>query len=144
FPMGRGKRATMFAALGSWNADERSAIEKSMDETYQVFVKRVADGRGKTPEQIQQIAQGRVWTGAKAKELGLVDEPELLRLGAGPHAALRDLLDLLGRLAAAVGDPLDEHLIRLVHRLLDRRPFVGVPRAERGEHRRALAAAHRE
>ncbi len=74
YPMGRGKRATMFAALGSWNADEKSAIEKSMDETYQVFVSRVAAGRGKTPEQIQQIAQGRVWTGAKAKELGLVDE----------------------------------------------------------------------
>ncbi len=74
FPMGRGKRATMFASLGTWNADEKSAIEKSMDATYQVFVKRVADGRGKTPEQIQPIAQGRVWTGTKAKELGLVDE----------------------------------------------------------------------
>jgi protease-4 len=45
-----------------------------MDETYALFVKRVSDGRHKTPEEIQQIAQGRVWTGAKAKELGLVDE----------------------------------------------------------------------
>jgi protease IV len=74
FPMGKGKRATMFAGLGEWNADEKAAIAKSMDATYQVFVKRVADGRGKTPDQIQPIAQGRVWTGSKAKELGLVDK----------------------------------------------------------------------
>jgi protease-4 len=73
FPMGRGKRATMFASLGTWNADEKGAIEKSMDATYQVFLSRVAEGRGKTAAQIQPIAQGRVWTGTKAKELGLVD-----------------------------------------------------------------------
>jgi protease-4 len=73
-PMGKGKRATMFARLDGWTDDEKAAIFKSMDATYKVFVQRVADGRHKTPEQIQPIAQGRVWTGAKAKELGLVDE----------------------------------------------------------------------
>jgi protease-4 len=44
-----------------------------MEDVYKTFVGRVADGRGKKPEDIQPIAQGRVWTGAKAKELGLVD-----------------------------------------------------------------------
>lgn len=73
YPMGRGKRATMFASLGPWNADERAAVQKSMDAVYDVFVSRVAAGRGKTPEQIKPIAQGRVWTGTQAKELGLVD-----------------------------------------------------------------------
>lgn len=93
YPMGRGKRSTMFASLGSWNADEKDAISKSMESVYQVFLKRVADGRGKTPEQIQPIAQGRVWTGAKAKELGLVDA-----IG-GLGAALAD-----ARKLGAVGD----------------------------------------
>ncbi len=73
-PMGKGKRATMFARLDGWNADEKAAIFRSMDATYQVFVARVAEGRRKKPEEIQPIAQGRVWTGAKAMELGLVDE----------------------------------------------------------------------
>jgi protease IV len=121
FPMGRGKRATMFASLGSWNADERGAIEKSMDATYQVFVQRVASGRGKTPEQIQQIAQGRVWTGTKAKELGLVDEigglgaalAEARKLGAvspdealevyPPRPTLRDVMVTFGAVHVPFG-----------------------------------------
>ena len=74
FPMGRGKRATMEASLGPWTDDERGAIRSSMAEVYRVFVGRVADGRHKTPEEVQKIAEGRVWTGEAAKERGLVDE----------------------------------------------------------------------
>lgn len=74
FPIGRGKRATMMASLAPWTAEEKVVIQNSMEEVYKVFVGRVASGRGKKPEDIQPIAQGRVWTGVKAKELGLVDE----------------------------------------------------------------------
>jgi protease IV len=74
FPMGRGKRATMMASLGPWTDDERAAIRTSMEAVYRVFIGRVADGRHKAPEDVQKIAEGRVWTGTKAKELGLVDE----------------------------------------------------------------------
>ncbi|MEO7097539.1 MAG: signal peptide peptidase SppA [Polyangiales bacterium] len=74
FPIGRGKRATMMASLSPWNAEEKAVIQNSMEEVYKVFVGRVASGRNKKPEDIQPIAQGRVWTGVKAKELGLVDE----------------------------------------------------------------------
>ncbi|MEO7731844.1 MAG: signal peptide peptidase SppA [Kofleriaceae bacterium] len=73
FPMGRGKRATMMASFAPWTADERAAIQGAMEAVYQVFVGRVADGRHKPRAAIQAIAEGRVWTGAKAKELGLVD-----------------------------------------------------------------------
>jgi protease-4 len=45
-----------------------------MDDVYNGFVARVAEGRGMTPEQVDKIAGGRVWTGSQAKELGLVDE----------------------------------------------------------------------
>lgn len=74
FPMGRGKRATMMASLTPWNADERAVVQASMESIYTVFVGRVAAGRGKTPADIEPIAQGRVWTGTDAKRLGLVDE----------------------------------------------------------------------
>jgi protease-4 len=74
FPMGRGKRATMMASLAPWTADERAAVQASMQAIYDVFVGRVAAGRGKSVADIEAIAQGRVWTGADAKRLGLVDE----------------------------------------------------------------------
>jgi protease IV len=74
FPMGRGKRATMDASLGPWTDDERALVRSQMEDVYRVFVGHVADGRRKKPDEVQPIAQGRVWTGTKAKELGLIDE----------------------------------------------------------------------
>ncbi|HEY1553431.1 MAG TPA: signal peptide peptidase SppA [Kofleriaceae bacterium] len=74
YPMGRGKHATMMASFQPWTDDQKAIIQASMDSVYKQFVARVAEGRHQTAEQIQAIAQGHVWTGAKAKELGLVDE----------------------------------------------------------------------
>lgn len=56
------------------NDNEKQFIQKSVDRGYNLFVKRCADGRGMTLEAIQQVAEGRVWTGAMAVELGLVDK----------------------------------------------------------------------
>lgn len=74
YPVGRGKRATMMASLGAWSAEERKLIQALMEDVYTTFVGRVADGRKKSLDEVKAIAQGRVWTGAKAKDLGLVDE----------------------------------------------------------------------
>ncbi|MGN6105263.1 MAG: signal peptide peptidase SppA [Kofleriaceae bacterium] len=74
FPMGRGKRATIMSSLSPWNTDEKAVIQRSMEDVYRTFVARVAEGRHKQPAEIQPLAQGRVWTGAKAKQLGLIDE----------------------------------------------------------------------
>jgi protease-4 len=53
--------------------DERQYIEEVIDRIYETFLARVAEGRGMSPEEVHEIAQGRVWTGAMAKEVGLVD-----------------------------------------------------------------------
>ena len=74
YPMGRGKHATMMANLGPWTAEEKALVQASMESVYKVFVGRVATGRSKGYEEIHAIAQGRVWTGADAKRLGLIDE----------------------------------------------------------------------
>ena len=55
-------------------SDERMVIEKMIRGMYRVFTEKVAEGRGKTPEEIDKIGQGRVWTGTAGKENGLVDE----------------------------------------------------------------------
>jgi protease-4 len=62
------------ASLSPWTAEEKAVIQQSMDDVYKTFVARVAEGRNKKVEDILPIAQGRVWTGTRAKELGLVDE----------------------------------------------------------------------
>jgi protease-4 len=52
----------------------RSIVQQSIEYEYGEFVQRVAESREKTVEQIEAIAQGRVWAGADAHDLGLVDE----------------------------------------------------------------------
>ncbi len=55
------------------NADERALMQGHINRGYELFVKRCADGRGMTTEEIKQIAEGRVWSGTRAIEIGLVD-----------------------------------------------------------------------
>lgn len=52
----------------------RANVTKGIERVYDTFISRVAAGRNMTKEQVNEIAQGRVWTGAEAKEIGLVDE----------------------------------------------------------------------
>ena len=52
----------------------RKVIEEGIEDTYETFLKRVADGRNMSTAQVDEIAQGRVWSGVDAQRLGLVDE----------------------------------------------------------------------
>jgi len=52
----------------------KSIIQSSIENGYDRFLNVVAEGRGMTVEQVNEIAQGRVWTGRKALEIGLVDK----------------------------------------------------------------------
>ena len=55
------------------STDARNMLQKNVEDFYITFTQRVADGRGLTREYVDSIARGRVWTGAQAKEIGLVD-----------------------------------------------------------------------
>ncbi len=69
-----GKYADLFSPVRPFTPDERKKVGELMQATYDSFVEKAAAGRNTTPERIDAIAQGRVWTGKQAKELGLVDE----------------------------------------------------------------------
>ena len=69
----RGRNANIYSDYGSFTPIERERVEKLMKTVYEDFVRKAAAGRGKTEEDILAIAQGRIWTGKQAKELGLVD-----------------------------------------------------------------------
>ncbi len=53
---------------------ESAYIQKSVEQVYSTFMKRVAEGRKLTVAAVDSIGQGRIWTGADAKKIGLVDE----------------------------------------------------------------------
>ncbi|MBO0343000.1 signal peptide peptidase SppA [Flagellimonas profundi] len=52
----------------------RSVMQESIEETYETFLDRVAQGRNMSVERVNEVAQGRVWSGVDAQALGLVDE----------------------------------------------------------------------
>lgn len=56
------------------NEDEQSYIQNMVNNGYELFTKRCADGRNMPQDSIKQIAEGRVWTGEMAQRLNLVDE----------------------------------------------------------------------
>lgn len=68
------KMADMGNLSRAFNPEEKAVMQSMVNNGYKLFVKRCADGRGMTTEAIEKIAEGRVWTGKDAKELGLVDE----------------------------------------------------------------------
>ncbi|MBR4161397.1 MAG: signal peptide peptidase SppA [Bacteroidaceae bacterium] len=57
-----------------FNAAESAQLQKMIERGYDVFTKRVADGRGMSQDSVKLIAEGRVWTGEQGLEIGLVDE----------------------------------------------------------------------
>ncbi len=69
----RGARAGWLAEERGFSADERKAVQQEMEAVYALFVDRVATGRGLSRERVHAAGRGRVWSGARAHELGLVD-----------------------------------------------------------------------
>lgn len=70
----RGQHAQMLSGLRPFTEEERGFIKKSMEEVYGVFTSRVATARGEKVAHLEEVAQGRLFTGQQAKEVGLVDD----------------------------------------------------------------------
>ena len=62
-----------FNPLRPLNPKFGEVIQMGVENTYRDFTTRAAVARKTTPEKIDEVAQGRVWTGAQAKERGLID-----------------------------------------------------------------------
>ena len=68
-----GKRAGFFSEARGFSDDDLEKLESDLETHYKHFLARMAEGRGKTAEEIHAVAQGRVWTGKQALGNGLVD-----------------------------------------------------------------------
>ena len=69
----RGKHAAMWSPFSDFDPEEEALYQKSLDQFYDVFLARVAEGRKMTPALVDSVGQGRVWSGMAAKQRGLVD-----------------------------------------------------------------------
>lgn len=63
-----------FTTTGAFTDEQRAQFREFLKQGYDRFTGLVAEGRGLSPEQIDQVARGRVWSGEDALEVGLVDE----------------------------------------------------------------------
>lgn len=70
----RGRFADLEQSARGYDEEEHALVEGYIEEVYQRFVARVADGRGLSEERVNEIGRGRIWSGADAMEIGLVDE----------------------------------------------------------------------
>jgi len=70
----RGSHADIDSDYSSLTTEERELLRKGIDESYRDFVTKVATARHRTFEQIEPVAQGRVWLGSDAQARGLVDQ----------------------------------------------------------------------
>ena len=80
------KQAVGYSPFEPLSDDFKHVVQEGIEEVYTTFLQRVADGRGMSTEQVNEIAQGRVWAGTDAVKNGLVDELGGLDL-ALKHAA---------------------------------------------------------
>ena len=71
--VGTGPMASKFNMSMDWTQAEGSIIQENVDHTYETFLNVVAQGRKMTRDQVHEVARGRIWSGRKARELGLVN-----------------------------------------------------------------------
>ena len=69
-----GRHAEINGPARPYNAEELKKLQEQLQSFYDQFVEKVAESRHSTPEKIDAIAQGRVWTGRQARQNGLVDD----------------------------------------------------------------------
>ena len=90
----RGKHADFYTDYGDYSPEKQAIVQKQVQEIYDDFVKKVADGRTNlTVEDVDRLGQGRIWSGRQAKENGLVDQLGGLNLAiaiARQHAGLEE------------------------------------------------------
>jgi protease IV len=102
----RGAHADLMQPTRQLTPEERQVLEHELESIYRAFVGVVADGRKKSFEEVDLLAQGRVWSGADAHARGLVDE-----LGGFDRA-----LDLVRARIGAAGERAEPVIVRAPRR----------------------------
>lgn len=87
------EHATMNGVTNALDAYEKQIIQKGVDRIYETFTSRVAEGRAMPLDSVKKYAEGRVWTGEQAKDIGFVDEIGDLQKALAYTAELANLTE---------------------------------------------------
>ncbi|WP_430410269.1 signal peptide peptidase SppA [Kordia sp.] len=91
--VGTNKNAIDYSVFEPMTDEQRALIKEGIEDIYDLFTQRVADGRSMTQVAVDAIAQGRVWTGSDAIKIGLVDEIGGLDMAIQAAANAADIED---------------------------------------------------
>ncbi|MCR5463080.1 MAG: signal peptide peptidase SppA [Bacteroidales bacterium] len=141
-PVNSHKHSDMISLMRPFDEEETRLMQEYVDDIYTNFVNIVADGRDMTYEAVDEIAQGRVWTGADALKIGLVDEIGTLEdaiayaasMGGDPDAAswnvvgypkpLTMMQQMMRQFGSKGTDPEE-----IVENVLEGTPFEGIAKS---------------
>ncbi len=70
----RAARATYMSPLTPWDEATRAKMKASVDSIYDLFIRRITEGRNMAREDVERSAEGRIYSGTEAKERGMIDE----------------------------------------------------------------------
>jgi len=132
--VGTTRLADAFDATRPLNPLLAETMEQTIRHNYSRFIEQVSQGRNMTPEDVEKIAQGRVWAGQTAKELGLVDALGNLQdaiRAAAEMAALKDYDVIYVQQALTAREKMIRRLNRFLTGVVNRIQGQTVPRAVR-------------
>lgn len=90
-----GRHKDIGSVMREMSAEEKEILQKVLDDVHNQFIEAVAKGRGIKEEDVRGMADGRIFTGRQAKELGLVDE----------IGNLEDTIKIAARISGIKGEP---------------------------------------
>ena len=90
--------------------DEKAIMQSYVENFYDIFLTRCSEGRGMTKDEIDNVGQGRVWTGEQALEIGLVDEIGDIDRAIEVAAGLAGLTDYNIKTVSGTSDPFTDYL----------------------------------
>jgi len=105
-----GPFATGITTLFDMSEEEGKRAQASTEELYDLFLKRVADGRHMKKEAVHEIAQGRVWSGLDAKKIGLVDKIGGLDAALKSAAKLAKIKDYRTAVYPSIKEPIQQFI----------------------------------
>lgn len=110
-----GPHSTDFTLLFPWTQKEHQYVQSRTDAYYEMFLSKVADGRDMTRDEVHEVAQGRIWSGRRAVEIGLVDKLGTLEDAIDAAASLADLKEYRIKEYPLFQNPLQKMISELMY-----------------------------
>jgi len=126
-----GPYSTDFTVMFPWSERENQYMQSRVDAYYEMFLDKVSQGRSMSHDAVHAVAQGRIWSGERAMELGLVDRLGTLEDAIASAAKLAGLTEYRTKDYPILQNPLQKMITDLVeHKKLEMSVEIKTPLPE--------------